>query len=259
MNALVILAHPESSSFNAHWAHVTAKELDAQGITISWSDLYKDHFDPVERGIHFENRADLQRFDAQREQRHAHETGKLPPDVATEIDKILKADIVIFHFPLWWFGMPAILKGWIDRVFVYGGMYKSSQRYDHGVCRGKKALFCVTTGASAQACSYKGYEGETSLILWPAMYPLRYLGFTVLEPFIIHGVHGNRKGEAQEMYQRFLKTQLESYGQLLHSLDAAPVIPYNRDNDFDETGCLKPGAPTHSPFVRQVKSLLFTT
>ena len=257
MHTLIVLAHPESASFNAHWANVTARELNAQGITVSWSDLYKQQFDPIERGVHFHNRADRQRFDAQREQRHAYETGTLPPDVAAEIDKILEADIVVFHFPLWWFGMPAILKGWMDRVFVYGGMYKSSQRLDRGVCRGKKALFCVTTGASAQACSYKGYEGETSLILWPAMYSLRYLGFTVLQPFLIHGVHGHRTGEAQETYQRFLTTRLDAYGQLLHALDTAPTIPYNGDRDFDEAGCLKLGAPTYSPFVRQSENLAF--
>lgn len=254
MNALIILAHPESSSFNAHWANVTARELEAQRIRVLWSDLYKDDFDPVERGGHFKYRATLQKFDAQREQRHAYETGNLPSDVAAEIDKISQADVVVFHFPLWWFGAPAILKGWMDRVFVYGGMYTSSQRYDQGVCRGKKALFCVTTGASAKACSHKGYEGETQLILWPTMFPLRYLGFTVLQPFIINGVHSNRQGEAQEAYQRFLNAQLEGYRELLASLDAAPVISYNPDNDFDETGCLKPEAPTYSPFIRQIKN-----
>ena len=253
MNALIIFAHPEPSSFNAHWAKVTAREFEVQGMTILWSDLYKDEFDPVERGTHFKYRADLQRFDAQREQRHAYTTGSLPSDVATEIDKISKADIVVFHFPLWWFGMPAILKGWMDRVFVYGGMYKSSRRYDRGMCRGKKALFCVTAGASAQACSYRGYEGETSLILWPAMYPLRYLGFTVLQPFIIHGVHGNREAAEQAAYQHFLNTQLEKYRQVLRAFKTAPVIPYNCDADFDETGCLKPEAPTYSPFIRQTK------
>ena len=254
MNALIILAHPESSSFNANWANVTAREFETQQITVLWSNLYKDDFDPVERGVHFKYRADLQKFDPQREQRHAYETNNLPPDVAVEIDKISKADVVVFHFPLWWFGVPAILKGWMDRVFVYGGMYTSSKRYDRGVCRGKKALFCVTTGASAKTCSYKGYEGETQLILWSAMYPLRYLGFTVLQPFIIHGVHSNREGEAQEAYQHFLSTQLEEYRQLLNSLDTAPVIPYNCDSDFDETGCLKPEAPTYSPFIRQVEN-----
>lgn len=250
--ALIVLAHPEPSSFNSHWAGITARSLEAQRSTVIWSNLYEMQFDPVERAAQFKHRADAHRFDVQREQQYAYESGSLPADVAAEISKILKADLVVFHFPLWWFGMPAILKGWMDRVFVYEGMYKGTRRYDQGLCQGKRAMFCVTTGSSARACSYKGYEGDTQLILWPAMYPLRYLGFTVIQPFIIYGVHDRHEG-AQEAYRRYLNERLQSYGQLLESLDCAPVVPYNRDCDFDEAGCLKPEAPVYSPFTRQLE------
>ncbi len=51
------------------------------------------------------------------------ERGGKPRDIDAEQRKLVAADAVIFQFPLWWLGMPAILKGWIDRVFAYGLAY----------------------------------------------------------------------------------------------------------------------------------------
>lgn len=55
------------------------------------------------------------------EQRHAVESGALPADVQHEIARLMRADLVILQFPLWWHAQPAMLKGWFDRVFAYGG------------------------------------------------------------------------------------------------------------------------------------------
>jgi NAD(P)H dehydrogenase (quinone) len=163
------------------------------------SDLYASNFDPRESGRHFTVRRDPERFDAAAEQRFSWEHQALPADIADEVHKVLSADLVILQFPLWWFGPPAILKGWLDRVFVYGGMYSSARRHDRGVCRGKRALLCVTAGSSEAACSPDGPEGDTRLMLWPTLYALRYVGFTVLEPFLIHGVRSGlgRSREAE--------------------------------------------------------------
>ncbi|WP_251274077.1 NAD(P)H-dependent oxidoreductase, partial [Enterobacter hormaechei] len=87
-----------------------------------------------------------------------------------------------------WFAAPAILKGWLDRVLVYGPMYNSRLRHEHGAMRGKRALLSVTTGSSARACAVDGREGDTRLLLWPLMYSLRYVGFDVMEPHVVHGV-----------------------------------------------------------------------
>ncbi len=75
-------------------------------------------FDPVEGPRHFEHRARPDVFDVQTEQRHAFDEQLMSEDIRAEIAKLLEAELVVFQFPIWWFSMPAMLKGWLDRVFV---------------------------------------------------------------------------------------------------------------------------------------------
>src|SRR5262245_26959016 len=117
MKVLIVLAHPEPCSFNAELARVAGEVMRGQGHDVDVSDLYAMRFAADEHGRHFAQRKDPSRFDAQTEQRYSTEREALPADVRREIEKVLWAELVIFQFPLWWFGMPAILKGWMDRVF----------------------------------------------------------------------------------------------------------------------------------------------
>lgn len=69
--------------------------------------------------------------------------------------KLLAADAVILLFPLWWFGMPAIMKGWFDRVWARGLAYGyknagNAHRYGEGGFAGKRALLAVSVGGPAQ-------------------------------------------------------------------------------------------------------------
>ena len=257
MNALIVLAHPEPKSFNAHLAAAAEKELSRLGWAVQISNLYESDFDSCEGPCHFTSPQNQERFDAQTEQRHSWAQHTTPLDVQQEIDRILWADLVIFQFPLWWFGPPAMLKGWLDRVFVYGGLYTSAKRYDRGVCAGKKALFCVTAGASEAACSHNGKEGDTRLILWPNLFALRYVGFTVLEPFIIHAVRGGLTGGAAAAQNLRLSEKEAQYKCLLANLDTAPTVLFNTDSDWDEDGRLKPAAPVYSPFIRHHEEMRF--
>ncbi|MCG4934242.1 NAD(P)H-dependent oxidoreductase, partial [Dorea formicigenerans] len=71
------------------------------------------------------------------EQYDAARTGAFAADVRTEIDHLLAADLVILQFPLYWFSVPAIMKGWIDRVFANGIIYGDGRWYDRGALGGK--------------------------------------------------------------------------------------------------------------------------
>ena len=133
MKVLIVLAHPETRSFNAELSRATEEVLCGQGHEVELSDLCRMSFAPDEHERHFVQRKDPSRFDAQTEQRFNTERETLPADVRKEIDKILWSDVMIFQFPLWWFGMPAILKGWMDRVFAYGALYKGNQRLHTGI------------------------------------------------------------------------------------------------------------------------------
>jgi NAD(P)H dehydrogenase (quinone) len=256
MNTLIVLAHPEPLSYNAHLARFARGRLAAGGHAVRTSDLYAMGFDPCEAGRHFSPRGQPDRFDAQVEQRFGWENGTLPAEVRGEIDKVLWADCVILQFPLWWFGVPAILKGWIDRVFAYGALYASTRRFDRGPCRGKRALLSVTAASVAEACAHDGFEGDTLLHLFPTMFALRYVGFAVIEPFVIYGVRAALRGAEAEARDRHLGAKEAEYAALLARIDKAPIVPFSADEDY-ENGRLKPGAPAYSPFIRHRKNLDF--
>jgi NAD(P)H dehydrogenase (quinone) len=176
--------------------------------------------------------------------------GRLPADIAREVAKIEAADSIVFHFPLWWFGPPAILKGWFDRCLVHGRIHDVDHRFDVGRMRGKRALFCVSTGASAVECGPGGKEGEARLLLWPLAYTLRYCGFDVADPLMVHGVHGYFEGAEERALETRLADVLADQARIIATLDRRPAIPFNADADFDATGRLRADAPSHSPFIR---------
>lgn len=258
MNALIVLAHPEPQSYNAALTQVAQESLVARGAAVRISDLYARQFEPDEHARHFPQRKNPVRFDAQNEQRFNAEHATLPADVQREIDGLLWADLVVLQFPLWWFGMPAILKGWMDRVFVYGTLYSGRRRFHAGVCRGKRAMLSVTTGSSAEACMYNGQEGDTRLIIWPIQYALHYVGFTVLEPNLITGVRESHPEEDAAAQHRYLEAQLRNYRLRLTKLESIPAVLFNSQDDWDERRKLKPTAPVYSPFIRQQADLCLT-
>lgn len=255
MNTLIVLAHPEANSFNAALAKQAENIFRSQGHKAQISDIYAQGFDPAEHGRHFNQRKNPHRFFAQTEQRFNGEQGSLPVEVQREIDALLWADFVLFQFPLWWFGMPAILKGWMDRVFAYGTLYTGSERFHNGVCKGKRAMLSVTAGSPAEACAHNGREGDTQLILWPIHYALHYLGFAVLNPLILTSVREARDEAESAAHERFLERQRVSHAELLTDLDSVPAICFNAEDDWDERRKLKPGSPVYSPFIRHVRDL----
>lgn len=248
MNVLIVSAHPDSSSLNARLVEMAASSFTARGSVMRESDLYRMNFEPRESEQRFSNRSNSSQFFVQNEQRFNHERGTLACDVSGEIEKLLWSNLVIVQFPLWWFGAPAILKGWIDRVFVYGGMYSSTRRFDTGACRGKRVLLSVTTGSTERDTGPGGREGDIQLILWPILYAFRYVGFDVIRPFTLHDIRGQ---DVEVMAQRD-EALLARYGKFLRALDAAPHVPFNVAEDWDGEGRLRPGAPSYSPFIRHI-------
>src|SRR4051794_6475783 len=120
MKVLLVFAHPEPRSLNGALRDVAVTELEVLGHEVQVSDLYAQRwksevdradFPPLEAGARLRPAGASGR---------AFATGALTPDVKAEQEKLLWADTLILQFPLWWFSMPAILKGWVDRVCSYG-------------------------------------------------------------------------------------------------------------------------------------------
>lgn len=117
---LIVFAHPEEKSFNGSLLKAYVKHLESKGHQVKISDLYKQNFKAVVDRDDFLNLDKNARFQQAAASYGAYAAKQLTPDVVAEQEKLLWADTIIFHFPIWWFGLPAILKGWVDRVFACG-------------------------------------------------------------------------------------------------------------------------------------------
>ncbi|MET0375376.1 MAG: NAD(P)H-dependent oxidoreductase, partial [Rhizorhabdus sp.] len=111
MRALVVHAHSEPDSFVSAMRDVIVKTLRARDARIDQSDLHAMGFNPVLSAADFGTRKDRNHLTYALEQRHNFDQGSLASDIIAEIDKVRRADLVIFTFPIFWFSVPAILKG----------------------------------------------------------------------------------------------------------------------------------------------------
>lgn len=103
MQALVVLAHPLSDSLCAHLAREAVDALRARGADVDVLDLYAENFQPAltaaERRLHYA-------------------TPEPGADIVALQQRLASAELLVLVFPTWWFSMPAILKGWFDRVWA---------------------------------------------------------------------------------------------------------------------------------------------
>ncbi|WP_269581125.1 NAD(P)H-dependent oxidoreductase [Roseibium sp. Sym1] len=247
---LIVLSHPAQTSFNAAWARASETACRSFGDDVLLSDLYRLGFDPAERADHYPQGTATDPYDVLKTQQVASETDRLPSRVQAEVDKLRAADRIICHFPLWWFAPPAMLKGWCERVLVNGGMHDTGNRFDTGFFRGKSVLFCVSTGSKAAESAHNGKEGDVEMLLWPLAYTFRYLGFDVLRPRVVHGVHGYHKDTAKEALENRLRGELAGHAGVLSRYASLPRLAFNADSDFED-GRLRDGVPGQSLFIRQ--------
>lgn len=188
MNVLIVLSHPEPKSFNGAMFDTAVRTLEAAGHTVATSDLYRMGFDPVSNRHNFTTVKDPDFLKLQLEETHASETGGFAPEIEAELRKLEACDLLILQFPMWWFGMPAILKGWIDRVMAMGRTYGYGSIYQTGKFRGKRAMLSLTTGGPEEAYRKGGFNGDIEAILRPIQRGvLEFLGFEVLAPQIHYG------------------------------------------------------------------------
>lgn len=140
MKHLIVYCHPSPKSFNCAVLDAYLTELTAQGQETVVRDLYKIGFDAIL------GPADMEKFSS----------GSIPEDIKAEQAHITWADVVTFIFPVWWAGLPAQVKGYVDRVFSRGFAYSLDAAGPKGLLEGKKAVLLNTTGAPEQEYSRSG-------------------------------------------------------------------------------------------------------
>lgn len=132
MKHLIVVAHPALNSFTLALTHVYASELERLGHVHSTQDLYRMGFDPIL---------------AAAELVPASAAAPASNDVIQAQAEIVAADVLTVLYPLWWLSMPAILKGYVDRVFARGFAYESNSGVVRGLLAGKKAVLLTVSGA----------------------------------------------------------------------------------------------------------------
>lgn len=143
MNALIIYAHPNPHSFNGAVVKDIKEELENKGTTVQVKDLYAMNFNPVLSA------EDFKAF---------YGEGELPQDIKQEQEDIKKANLVIFVAPVWWYTVPAIMKGYFDRVFSMGFAYEYTTTGPKGLLTDKKGLVITTAGADAKIAEVTGMQ-----------------------------------------------------------------------------------------------------
>lgn len=192
---LIVYAHPEPRSLNGSLRDAMAQRLRDTGHDVQMSDLHAMGWKAVidaEDFPAYSKDEPVRVIDASRQ---AYAGGTQTPDVVAEQEKLLWADALILQFPLWWFSMPAILKGWVDRVYAYGFAYgvgehsdrRWGDRYGEGTFVGKRAMLVVTAGGWDSHYSERGVNGPIQDLLFPIHHGvLHYPGYTVLPPFVAY-------------------------------------------------------------------------
>ncbi|MFE6778532.1 NAD(P)H-dependent oxidoreductase [Streptomyces sp. NPDC057702] len=246
MKALWLTAHPESRSLNGSLHRDGVQHLLDQGHEVRTSDLYAMTFDPVVRAGDFSH-PDGERLLVGDAAQRAFERGALSPDIRAEHDKLSWADTLVVQFPLWWYGMPAILKGWFDRVFVAGFAFgvRDAQgrqvRYGEGALAGKRAMVLVTAGARESSLGPRGINGELNDLLFPLQHgTLWYAGIEVLPPLLVHG--------ADRVDDAAYAVHAGALRQRLDDLPHTRPLPFRQQNggDYDEDLVLRPELAPHT-------------
>ena len=142
MKVLVIITHPNPESFNHAILGEFTRGLKDGGHDYEVVDLYAANFDPRV------NIADLAQFSG----------GQVSKEALDQQQKLASADAFAFIHPMWGWSFPAILKGWIDRVFSDGFAYKASEKGFEGLLKHNKVLVISTAGAMEEFYKSAGLD-----------------------------------------------------------------------------------------------------
>lgn len=148
MNFLLVYAHPNSESFNHALLRHTRAALEAVGHNVRLHDLYAMGFDPVLA---------------------ASELKQPGADVAALQGDIAWADRLFFTYPIWWYGRPAILQGYLDRLLSYDFAYKVENGTPIGLLKHDRALVFQTTGMPESVYNGNGDERGDTAIHYPML------------------------------------------------------------------------------------------
>ena len=197
MHVLVLFAHPRRTSFTGEVLEALHAGLREAGHTVEIGDLHAEGFDPLLDEVQFGRETAMD------------SSAPLPPDILAEQARLDRADGLVFLYPLWWTDVPAILKGWFDRVWSYGYAYAYAEDHSRSSrLRVRKALAITVAGHPLELLTETGMvEAMTRVMVGD-----RLLGVGIPEARleVLGGLSGNppevrarHLARARELGRRF--------------------------------------------------------
>ena len=185
MHVLTVLDHPDPKSFSRAVAERFMAGALEGGHTTELADIAGEGFDP---------RWSVADIEADR--------GKgTPPDVQVEQERIGRADAICLVFPLFWWGMPATMKGWVDRVWSWGWAYDQLDDPDTSLQRPRTGVLLIPAGARSDEMAEKGYTAAIDT-LWTAG-TFGYFGFSPRRLELLNGSTGSAQRRAALLERAF--------------------------------------------------------
>lgn len=220
MNTLVVSAHDENDVHVAALFNVALGVLERANHKVSVSELYAQGFNPLTSKLDFKI-SSVVNTEYILEQQRAVNTGTgFSPDIQAEMDKVKAADLIIIHFPLRYSAVPAVLKGWLERVLAMGFAWDGNKRYENGLMRGKKVL---VSAVAADPDSFYSADGMHRATVTQHLFPLlhstlAFCGFSVYEPFILSNSIAAAQEDVDAETQRYkqILEQIDSYNSYLY-------------------------------------------
>lgn len=243
MKYLIVYAHPEPKSLSGYLKDRAVAALEAAGHEVRVSDLYAMHWRAVADREDFPVSNPDEPLNYSKASRFAFSAGNQSQDIAEEQQKLLWADNVILQFPLWWYGMPAILKGWFDRVYAFGFAYGLGKhggshwgnRFGEGVMKGRRAMVAMLVGGRMAHYGPRGVNGTMDDLLWPVHHGvLYYPGFDVVPPTVFYEVGKVDEAEAESLTQHYIQRLLN-----IAETEVIPFLPQN-GGAYNDVQVLRP-------------------
>ncbi|MGG4142640.1 NAD(P)H-dependent oxidoreductase [Paenibacillus algorifonticola] len=169
MNHLIVYAHPRKESFNHAILQTAVEGLTNKGHEVVVRDLYELGFQPIVSASEI--------------------IGGLSEDIEQEQQHLKWADVITFIYPIWWTGLPAMMKGYIERVFSYGFAYKYVDGVQMGLLKGKKAVIINTQGKSKAEYEANGMAEALRLTSDKGIF--EYCGLEVMYHLFLESVPGS--------------------------------------------------------------------
>lgn len=178
-NYLIVYSNPDERSFSFDLKEKAQEFLESKGHSVQVRDLYKMNFNPILTDTEINN----------------FEKGIYSTDILEEQAYLKWADVLIFIFPIWW-GIPAMLKGYIDKVFSHNFAYQTTPVGMKGKLQGKHVYRFSSMRSLNETYDKDGFKASLINIIDKGIF--EYAGMNVIESKLFGGLPRNDERTARE-------------------------------------------------------------